>query len=467
MSINPNLVSSNINDLEYNKFVEILNDTNFPPVTSVIQSYDGNTTQTNVYSKKALLTYNIGSTQTNALPFGDNASIDAFGRLRTSVPVSLLDAKMIYDKLPDVFDEVVNIGASNFILNDSCVTMQTSGNGGYVIRQTRARFNYQPGKSLMGIFTFVAAPEVNIVKRIGLFQGLSAAPYTADDGIYLEIASNGPSFNIVKTLGTSAGTTTIPQSAWNIDKMDGTGASGINLDFTKAQIFTMDYEWLGVGRIRFGFYAGGKLYYAHQVTNINALTNVYITSPNQPVRYEMRQTGAGTGTMKQICSTVIDEGIQDELGLSVTAYASAAITVQDGIMTPIIAVRVNPNFDNTVILLKNFDLYNTDNVTNVKFILYRSPVTNKGLQWYNANSSQMQYALGSNTITVSGGFEMYSGFVPKSQGTAASLQSLDLTGLLGRFGANINGTPETLIIGGMGLGATATVLASINALQQA
>ena len=160
------------------------------------------------------------------------------------------------------------------------------------------------------------------------------------------------------------------------------------------------------------------------------------------------------------------EGSQEELGTSATAYTSAAITVQNNVMTPILAIRANPNNNDTVLLLKSFDLYNTDNTTDIRYILYRNADTNKGLQWYAANSSQMQYALGTNTITVSGGYELMSGWAPRSQGTAASSESLDLAGLIGRFGTNINGTPETLIIGGMGIGATATILASVNTLQQ-
>jgi len=299
MSINSNIISSNIRTLEYNKFVEILNDTRFPQLTVVEQSYDNpNITQTNVYNKNAILTYDVGSQNINASPFGDNASSDAFGRLRMSLPNTLLDAKFLYDKQPQYFDEVVNIGASTFIPNDSCITLATSGDGGFVIRQTTTRYNYQPGKSMFAAYTFVAPPETNIVKRIGSFQGLSAAPFTPTDGFYLEIGSNGPSINIVKTLGTTY-TVSVPQSAWNIDPLNGYGSSGLSIDFTKGQIFAVDYEWLGLGRIRFGFYLNGKLYYAHQVTNLNTLSAPYMTSPNQPVRYEIRQNGAGTGLMKQ------------------------------------------------------------------------------------------------------------------------------------------------------------------------
>lgn len=467
MSINSNIISSNIRTLEYNKFVEILNDTRFPQLTVVEQSYDNpNITQTNVYNKNAILTYDVGSQNINASPFGDNASSDAFGRLRMSLPNTLLDAKFLYDKQPQYFDEVVNIGASTFIPNDSCITLATSGDGGFVIRQTTTRYNYQPGKSMFAAYTFVAPPETNIVKRIGSFQGLSAAPFTPTDGFYLEIGSNGPSINIVKTLGTTY-TVSVPQSAWNIDPLNGYGSSGLSIDFTKGQIFAVDYEWLGLGRLRFGFYLNGKLYYAHQVTNLNTLSAPYMTSPNQPVRYEIRQNGAGTGLMKQICSTVMDEGVAEILGVAVTASLSSQVTVQSNVMTPILAVRLNPNNSNLDFMGKAFDLYNTDNTTDILYKVYRNPSFNKNLTWQNIENTYLQFATGGNVTTLSGGYSLYSGYCPRSQGTGVGVGGIEISSLFGRFGTQINNTPDTLVIAGMGLGSTATVLATFNAIQKA
>ena len=466
MSINPDIISSNIRTLEYNKFAEIVNDTNFPALTVTQLSYDDNLIQTNVYNKTAVLTYDVSNSLTNSAPFGDNGAVDAFGRLRVGLPVSLLDSKFLYDKQPQFYDEVVNIGASTFVPNDSLITMSTSGDGGFVIRQTTSRFNYQPGKSILCIYTFVAAPETNIIKRIGSFQSLSAAPYTPTDGLYLEVGSNGPSFNIIKTKGT-LNSLTVPQSAWNIDKLDGTGASGLSIDFTKGQILAIDFEWLGLGRVRFGFFLQGKLYYAHQVTNFNALQAPYMTSPNQPVRYEIRQSGAGSGTMKQICSTVIEEGRDEILGVAVTASLSAAVTVQDNIMTPILALRVNPQFSNLSFLGKSFDLYNTDNTTDILFKVFRNPSFNNSLNWQNIENSYLQFAIGSNTITLSGGYSLYSGYTPKSQGTSSGLGGTEISSLFGRFGTKINSDSDILVLGGMGLGSTSTVLATFNAVQKA
>jgi hypothetical protein len=56
----------------------------------------------------------------------------------------------------------------------------------------------------------------------------------------------------------STGTETrVAQEDWNIDKLDGTGVSGITLDITKAQILWMDIEWLGLGTVRIGFVIDG------------------------------------------------------------------------------------------------------------------------------------------------------------------------------------------------------------------
>jgi hypothetical protein len=79
----------------------------------------------------------------------------------------------------------------------------------------------------------------------------------------------------------------IPQSQWNIDKCDGTGPSGYNLDLTKMQMLYADYSWYGAGAIRFGFKnQRGEVVYAHRIANANYRTEAYMRSGNLPARYE-------------------------------------------------------------------------------------------------------------------------------------------------------------------------------------
>ena len=79
----------------------------------------------------------------------------------------------------------------------------------------------------------------------------------------------------------------IPQSSFNMDRCDGTGPSGVNLDLAKMQMFFIDYSWYGAGTIRFGFRdVRGKIVYVHRFVNNNINTEAYMRSGNLPARYE-------------------------------------------------------------------------------------------------------------------------------------------------------------------------------------
>ena len=81
--------------------------------------------------------------------------------------------------------------------------------------------------------------------------------------------------------------TRIPQSQWNLDRCDGTGPSGYNIDLSKMQMFYIDYSWYGAGFIRWGFRGpDGNVLYAHKLANNNVNTEAYMRSGNLPGRYE-------------------------------------------------------------------------------------------------------------------------------------------------------------------------------------
>lgn len=454
---------------ENSKFVEIQHDNRFPPTSVINWQYpDAGTTPVsslNIYPKHAIITYDASSTQTNASPFGDNSSVDAFGRLRVSNPLTLLDSKLIYDKQPQIYDEVLNgTATSTFSAYDSCVIMKTAANNDYVIRQTRPRFNYQPGKSLQYIFTGNFSPETNIIKRVGAFQSLSSAPFAPSDGIWLEVNQSGPIFRIEKTQGTLH-TNYAPQSAWNIDKFDGTGASGITLDFTKNQIFAIDFEWLSLGRVRFGFFINGKLFYAHQDDHLNELTAPYMTYSNQPVRYEIRQVGAGTGNMKHICCSVISEGGEEDVGTLVTAaITGTAVAVSDTSFTPILAVRLHPNNPNLVATLKQLDIINNSS-KNLIYQVMLNPTFSTPLTYNNLDSTHLQYALGGTSYSITNnGYVMITNFALAAQRSGESTEVVNK--ILGRIGSSINGIPDQLVLAGklIGNGSNNDVHASMNML---
>jgi len=104
--------------------------------------------------------------------------------------------------------------------------------------------------------------------------------------------------NVVATSVTKTIDTKVPQSQWNLDKMDGSGANGTNgstltapsgyvLDLSRMQMFYIDYSWYGAGFIRWGLRGtDGDVTYVHKLANNNANFEAYMRSGNLPGRYE-------------------------------------------------------------------------------------------------------------------------------------------------------------------------------------
>lgn len=106
--------------------------------------------------------------------------------------------------------------------------------------------------------------------------------------------------------------TKYPQAEWNLDKFDGTGASGYNVDLSRMQMFYIDYSWYGAGFIRWGMRAkDGKVTYCHKIINNNTNAEAYMRSGNLPARYESLSQPPHTqltGTLSDSETTTMDVG---------------------------------------------------------------------------------------------------------------------------------------------------------------
>jgi hypothetical protein len=109
--------------------------------------------------------------------------------------------------------------------------------------------------------------------------------------------------------------TKYPQSTWNIDKCDGTGPSGYNIDLTKMQMFYMDYSWYGAGFIRWGFRGpDGNVIYCHKIPNNNVNTEAYMRSGNLPARYESESLPPTTKITGNLSASDTTVGIASTAG---------------------------------------------------------------------------------------------------------------------------------------------------------
>jgi len=79
----------------------------------------------------------------------------------------------------------------------------------------------------------------------------------------------------------------IPQSQFNIDKIDGTGISGYNINLNKMQMLGISFSWYGAGFIDFMCRGGdGNMILVHRMKQNNLNDEAYMRSGNTTVRYQ-------------------------------------------------------------------------------------------------------------------------------------------------------------------------------------
>jgi len=108
----------------------------------------------------------------------------------------------------------------------------------------------------------------------------------SDSVIYVQPTYRGVTNNSI--IMTKIIDTKVAQENWSIDKCDGNGPTGFNLDTTKIQMIYLDYSWYGAGKVRFGFKANnGEVRYVHEFIHNNNFNEAYLRSGNLPGRYEV------------------------------------------------------------------------------------------------------------------------------------------------------------------------------------
>jgi len=87
----------------------------------------------------------------------------------------------------------------------------------------------------------------------------------------------------------------VKQSDFNIDTINGNGASGYNIDLNKMQMVGLQYTWYGAGFVDFMVRGSdGNWVFAHRMKNNNVNDEAYMRSGNLPVRYSIENDDPNT-----------------------------------------------------------------------------------------------------------------------------------------------------------------------------
>lgn len=341
---------------------------------------------------------------------------DAFGRLRVSNTGQRLDGEFIYGSQDDYFDHTTNNGTITHNANTRDLTFSVSAaaNGDFA-KVASYPVPYTPGNSQLIDIT-------GVLDLAGIGGG------TAE--IFVRTSISG-----------SAVETTYTQSTWSDLKVG-------EVDWTTSHIFTMDFQSLKVGTIRFGMVKNGIIRPVLSVHNDDVRDSGYWQLANSPVYWHLYSDGTNSymeigygndnnaigfrykiaanasATMKAICCTVKSEGgesLYNMPGLPRAADTNTTARTVSNVEYPVISIRPKTTFltyENMMLALPKAFTINTNQP--IHFHLMHDTTLDAGtVSWTDVetNDSMMEYDVSATSFT--GGHKIASGYLG-SAGTAAT-----------------------------------------------
>lgn len=297
-----------------------------------------------------------------------NQIFDSFGKNKMSQETMVGEYMPKYDSLPtSVQTEVTGGGTELYLPDEASVRFQTGTiDGDRVVRTTNKYHKYYPGTSQLAEFTVTLGDmgKANVIRQWGY--------YDDRNGIIFKV--NGTAFEIVLRSDSTGSVveTVIPQADFNVDKGDGTGISGLFMNPSYTNIYWLDLQYLGAGRVRIGAYSpNGQRVVFHQVENSNNQPSVYMGTASLPLRWEQFNQGiaASTSEMKVHNAAVYTETANlntDGPCFSTAAWGALPVpktSVADGTFCSMVAIRPKALFNgkaNRNIIIPQYLLVNTD-----------------------------------------------------------------------------------------------------------
>lgn len=212
--------------------------------------------------------------------------IDLFGSLKAANRTPIIELKSTYgiSMVRDIVREVGSGSVSNNKVEYNLSTGSTAGSS--AILESAERGRYLPGaEGEVGIG--IRMPDTIILDedaKWGYFDDGNGLGFGVDSGgIYVFIRRDSIDSKVY-------------QSNWSSDKLDGSGASGLELDLAEGNIFQINYSWYGYGAIYFKVVladdnANQKIITVHK---FSPTLQTSLQEPNLPIAAEVNNGSATT-----------------------------------------------------------------------------------------------------------------------------------------------------------------------------
>lgn len=276
-------------------------------------------------------------------------------------------------------------------------------NIGTACRQSKSRAWYVNGNTNKFIESFTFSEGISgVTQRVGAFDEL--------DGLFLQAEGENRSLSIVirnKTVDY-----VVPRVYWNIDKLDGTGLSGIILDLSQPQTFVIEFGFGRTSKNRFGFIIKGETVWIHEMSGGN-IQEINPSNPNLPLRWEITSTGILQSPVSLITSTGC--ALSDGPGPSTMtgSYNNEFVSkvIPGSSVIEFMAIRINPtslSFTTATLSELNVQTTSTGVQDRIEWWVELNPEISNDSPWISMNKSNVQIAVQRNVSSpgkrIAGGF---------------------------------------------------------------
>jgi len=361
----------------------------------------------------------------------------------------------------DIWDEIV-VGDDSSSVHDpyfGMVKMTVGPNvGDKVYRQTKRVQRYIPGRQGEVSMTMIfGTPTTGICRRFGLFDELN--------GFYFEDSGDG-TYRCVLRRNSALGVVdeeSFARDDWNVDKLDGTGPSGITANPNNIQHMSIEYEWYGAGMIEWNFIIDNNKYPLHRIYHANRVPNTWAAKAALPVRIEIENTGgtAGTHTFYQGSHSFSTEGTTTLIGRqkSISTPITGKGTGSANTFTPMVAIRLKSDALDSVVIPDEFSGATLDN-TNIFIQAIELPTVTGGTWVSFGPDSAVEYNI--TATGYSGGNVLSTTFVNgTNQGTAFKFPERSITQLLRNTTTTLGDTSGIFLIAIASVGANKDAFTSL------
>lgn len=215
----------------------------------------------------------------------------------------------VYEHTIDAYDDLfyiqtVNSGTSTYDNNLSIVKLEVTNNStSRCCRTTNRHHYYQPGISVMAIISVSCGDngKLNNKRQWGLFSD--------SNGFFFELSGSTLCIGSRSNITGDIIDTKVIQNDWNVDKLDGTGQSGIDINLTNSYQYFIIYNWPS-GTVSYGIQDSslGRII-CHKIFNSGTSPYSSIRIGSLPIRFNNENYGvvSGGSQLNEIMAVVKSE----------------------------------------------------------------------------------------------------------------------------------------------------------------